>query len=182
MEGAACTMSRCQRCHTPNGEDAVTCRACGQELNHIPRAHRPTSVPYSAVVRAAPLAPQPAMLHVDPRHMAPQVSQLVITLTLTSGDRYILSGKNDYTIGRLGPSGFSPDVDLTDVFGFEAGVSRRHILIHIRANGVFVEDVKSTNETVHNGYRLMPEQWYPLRDGDELRLGAIVLNVSFGHL
>lgn len=122
------------------------------------------------------------MMRVDPGRMTPQVSQLVIALTLTSGDRYILSGKNDYMIGRLGPSGLPPDVDLTDVYGFEAGVSRRHIIIHIRANGVFVEDANSKNETVHNGYRLMPEQWYPLRDGDELRLGAIVLNVSFGHL
>jgi predicted component of type VI protein secretion system len=25
----------------------------------------------------------------------------------------------------------------------------------------------------------MPQQWYPLRDGDELRLGAIILHVSF---
>ncbi len=182
VEGAACEMNTCQRCHTHNIEDAVMCRTCGQELKHIPRAHRPTSIPYSAVIHSAPVAPQPAALQTDLRRMTPHLGPLVIALILTSGDRYFLSGKSDYVIGRLGPSGFPPDVDLSDVFAFEAGVSRQHAMIHVRANGVFVEDLGSTNETVHNGYRLMPEQWYPLRDGDELRLGAIILNVSFGHL
>jgi hypothetical protein len=33
--------------------------------------------------------------------------------------------------------------------------------------------------SVHNGYRLLPQQWYPLHDGDVLMLGAITLHVSF---
>jgi pSer/pThr/pTyr-binding forkhead associated (FHA) protein len=109
----------------------------------------------------------------------PQTTPVVIVLTLPNGERFALRGKSEYTIGRLGADQARPDVDLARSYGYEAGVSRQHIMIHSRMDGVFVEDLESRNETVHNGYRLLPQQWYPLRDGDELRLGAIILHVSF---
>ena len=98
---------------------------------------------------------------------------------MANGQRFRLKGKADYTVGRLSDGHLPPDVDLASYYGFEAGVSREHVMIHIRPEGVFVEDRESRNETVHNGYRLLPKQWYPLHEGDELRLGAIVLYVSF---
>ena len=66
-------------------------------------------------------------------------------------------------------------------YGYEAGVSREHLAIHVRREGVFIEDMDSRNETIHNGFRLLPRQWYPLRDNDEIRLGAIVLHVDFQY-
>lgn len=91
----------------------------------------------------------------------------------------MLQGKDDYLIGRDDGTRKTPDVDLASVDGLTAGVSRVHLMIHTRPNGVFVEDLESRNLTVHNGYRLAPQQWYPLHDGDELKLGAITLYVSF---
>ena len=102
----------------------------------------------------------------------------IITLRTVNGRRFRLDGKSEYTIGRASPEQPRPDVDLSEAHGLEAGVSREHLKIRVDADGVFVQDLVSTNETVQNGYRLMPQQWYPLRDGDELRLGAIILYVS----
>jgi pSer/pThr/pTyr-binding forkhead associated (FHA) protein len=56
-------------------------------------------------------------------------------------------------------------------------VSRQHAAIHVEPEGVFIEDLESLNETIRNGYRLLPRQRYPLTDGDELRLGSIVVLV-----
>lgn len=104
---------------------------------------------------------------------------MYIALEQPNGYRYILQGKWDYTIGRSSVHEEPPDADLSDAYGFEAGVSRRHVMIHVRDNGIFLEDLDSLNETVHNGFRLAPGQWYSLRSGDEIRLGAIILNIIF---
>jgi pSer/pThr/pTyr-binding forkhead associated (FHA) protein len=109
----------------------------------------------------------------------PQPVPPVIALHLPNGQRFVLSGKHEYTIGRVSTDHPQPDVDPTAFYDHGAGVSREHIKIRVDADGVFVQDLVSTNETVHNGYRLMPQQWYPLHDGDELRLGAILLFVTF---
>jgi len=99
-----------------------------------------------------------------------------VRIRLTNGKTFELSGKTSYVIGRTDPqTGETPDVDLADWNGAANGVSRRHAIIHVGPSGVFIEDTKSLNETIHNDYRLLPGQRYPLADGDNLRLGAITL-------
>jgi pSer/pThr/pTyr-binding forkhead associated (FHA) protein len=110
--------------------------------------------------------------------MASGSNGVAIALTIPGVNTYLLAGQSDYLVGRPGTNNTQPDVDLSEEYGADSSVSRRHVMIHVRADGVFVEDLESTNETIHNGYRLRPQQWYPLLDGDELRLGAVVLNVS----
>jgi pSer/pThr/pTyr-binding forkhead associated (FHA) protein len=105
-----------------------------------------------------------------------------IVLQLASSQSFTLRGKTDYVVGRIGVGREPPDVDLAPWYGYEGGVSREHMAIHVRQEGVFVEDLDSRNETIHNGFRLMPLQWYPLRDGDEIRLGAITLRASLYYV
>ena len=100
-----------------------------------------------------------------------------IRLRLMNGKAFELAGKVDYVIGRRDPNMPAPDVDLTDWNGAASGVSRQHAAIHVSAEGVSIEDLESLNETIRNGYRLLPHQRYPLQDGDELRLGSISLLV-----
>jgi FHA domain-containing protein/zinc ribbon protein len=100
-----------------------------------------------------------------------------IRLRLMNGKTFELVGKQDYVIGRRDPNGQMPDVDLSDWNGAACGVSRMHAAIHVTAEGVLIEDLESLNETIRNGYRLLPRQRYPLQDGDELRLGSISLLV-----
>jgi hypothetical protein len=72
-----------------------------------------------------------------------------------------------------------PDVDLTPDSAVACGVSRRHARIHLRDDGVYIEDQGSTNGTFINGERLFPSRLYPLEHGDMLQLGQLKLAVIF---
>jgi pSer/pThr/pTyr-binding forkhead associated (FHA) protein len=102
-----------------------------------------------------------------PRHAS-------VSLRLNNGKRFELKGKAAYLIGRHDEaSGIHPDLDLTPYGAFEQGVSRAHAMIHVRPDGCFIEDLGSTNETLWNFHRLLPRQLYALKDGDQLRFGAL---------
>jgi pSer/pThr/pTyr-binding forkhead associated (FHA) protein len=84
----------------------------------------------------------------------------------------------DTIIGRRDPTtGIIPDLDLTPYSGYQMGISRRHVTVRIRNKQVEVVDLGSRNGTHLNGHRLEPQQPVPLRDGDEMRLGKIVLRL-----
>jgi predicted amidophosphoribosyltransferase len=68
-----------------------------------------------------------------------------------------------------------PDIDLTTYGGDRYGVSRQHIRLVSRSGRVFVEDLRSTNFTFLNKDKLPPGELHELSDGDELRLGGLVL-------
>ena len=87
---------------------------------------------------------------------------------------------NDTIIGRTGhPSEAQPDVNLDQFDAQEEGVSRRHIRLRRADTLVFVTDLGSTNGTQLNGERLKPDVEYPLRDGDQLKLGNLKVTVLF---
>ena len=85
------------------------------------------------------------------------------------------------TMGRVDPdTGESPVVDLKDCKAIEKGVSRRHASIIRRDTGTLsLVDQDSDNGTYLNGQKLVPNQPRILRDGDEIRLGHLVLYVRF---
>jgi pSer/pThr/pTyr-binding forkhead associated (FHA) protein len=85
------------------------------------------------------------------------------------------------TIGRVDPdTGEAPAVDLIDHKAVEKGVSRRHASIIRRDTGsLSLVDQESDNGTFLNGQRLVPNQPRILRDGDEIRLGHLILYVRF---
>jgi pSer/pThr/pTyr-binding forkhead associated (FHA) protein len=85
------------------------------------------------------------------------------------------------TIGRLDPdTGEAPVIDLNDYKAVEKGVSRRHAAIIRRDTGsLSLVDQDSDNGTFLNGQKLVPNQPRILRDGDEIRLGHLLLYVRF---
>lgn len=176
-------MLTCQHCQTQTQDGAIFCDLCGHELTPVSQRVGWTHPPvFGANMPATPVAPMPQARITGggaPVRVAARAAERIITLHVANGPRFSLSGKSDYLIGRASADSGRPDVDLGAAMGKEAGVSRRHLMLHVRPDGVFVEDLESRNETVHNGYRLLPQQWYPLRDGDELRLGATIIYVSF---
>lgn len=172
-------MNSCPHCGTQCADAARFCIGCGRTLEPLQVAYaRPTAQPAAGQRPSAPFAPTPPAPSGAGRRMAPGSNDVTIALTNPGVNTYLLTGQSDYLVGRPGANNTYPDVDLSEELGAESSVSRRHVMIHVRADGVFVEDLESTNETIHNGFRLRPEQWYPLLDGDELRLGAVVLHVS----
>ncbi len=83
-------------------------------------------------------------------------------------------------LGRIDPmQEIYPDVDLTDDKAIEYGVSRMHACIFRRGNVVAVEDLASTNGTLLNGKRLSPYLPEYIRDGDQIQLGRLLIDVYF---
>jgi pSer/pThr/pTyr-binding forkhead associated (FHA) protein len=68
---------------------------------------------------------------------------------------------------------------LTSDGGLKKGVSRRHAKITRRGNKVFIEDLGSMNGTFLNRKKLTPYLPQVLKNGDELQLGGLILQVSF---
>lgn len=144
----------------------------------LPRADATPAMPVPTQPRAQASNGIPYKLQADNQaHPAGVATKWRIRLRLMNGKAFELAGKNDYVIGRRDPNAPTPDVDLTDWNGAASGVSRQHAAIHVSSEGVSIEDLESLNETIRNGYRLLPHQRYPLQDGDELRLGSISLLV-----
>jgi pSer/pThr/pTyr-binding forkhead associated (FHA) protein len=72
-------------------------------------------------------------------------------------------------------SGIFPDIDLDQHGGQDAGVGRRHAQLILQGGQVFIEDLDSVNGTVLNRQKIAPRQPQPINDGDEIRLGKMVL-------
>ena len=86
----------------------------------------------------------------------------------------------ELVIGRMDPdTGQSPDIDLENFGGTEKGVSRRHATIIRKDGSLNLVDAGSHNGTYLNGQRLIAHQPRVLRDGDDIRLGFLVLRVKF---
>ena len=85
------------------------------------------------------------------------------------------------TVGRVSdiPDDSRPDVDLSPFGAGDKGVSRKHIKIKRKNILVYVADLGSTNGTLLNGRRLIPNAERLLRNGDELQLGRLKVKVKF---
>lgn len=90
--------------------------------------------------------------------------------------------EKDLILGRASQdTDTQPDLDLTPYGAAFHGVSRRHLKIMKREHSLHIMDLGSTNGTYLNGAQLYAGQPRVLREGDELRLGTLVVGVFFEH-
>ncbi len=78
-------------------------------------------------------------------------------------------------LGRASEAeGYRPDFDMTF---YDEGdyVSRRHAHIITGEGGYFITDLGSSNGTTVNGQPLQPQRAYPLRNGDRIQVGLVVI-------
>jgi pSer/pThr/pTyr-binding forkhead associated (FHA) protein len=93
---------------------------------------------------------------------------------------FTFKDKEEIVLGRSDISDkVLPDVDLAAHRGGLLGVSRRHALIRQTDSDYQIEDQNSINGTRVNKTRLMPEQPYPLENGDQVQLGQLILFIYF---
>jgi len=76
-------------------------------------------------------------------------------------------------------SGTKPTVDLSSHGGLEKGVSRLHASIRRGEGVISLVDLDSSNGTFLNGQRLISHQPRILRDGDEVRMGKLIMHIYF---
>jgi pSer/pThr/pTyr-binding forkhead associated (FHA) protein len=91
----------------------------------------------------------------------------------------IPSGSQSVVIGREDPvSGVFPDLDLDPHGGHEAGVGRRHAQLIMQNGQIFIEDLDSVNGTAVNKQRIEARKPHPIQNGDEIRLGKMILTYA----
>lgn len=85
-------------------------------------------------------------------------------------------------LGRtVGSDDESTYLDLSGFEPTELGVSRQHARFDLKDYSLYVVDLASTNGTYLNGLRILPNQRRIVRDGDEIRLGRLRLQILFTH-
>lgn len=173
-------MTKCIHCGHENPETEIICIHCGLLMTIKPDGDLPEATPpkdgvtrrldnaaeASAVPRwgTARLGNERKLL----LHVRGQDHPLVVNLT----DQLILGRYNDET-------NETPEVNLEPYDARSLGVSRRHAAIVVEDDGLKVMDLGSQNATYINGQKLFAQQSRILRDGDELRLGNMVIRVNF---
>lgn len=175
----------CPQCGAPVEPGSVFCDMCGARLavGPAPAPQPPTPPPLYPPPGPTPV-PAPGYPPVPGPTPAPYpppypTAGAVSGKLVVQGTNAVLPfppGKSEILIGREDPvSNIFPDIDLTPHGGDEGGVSRRHARIFAQGNQIFIEDLNSTNYTYVNQQKLTPGQPYPLKDGDEVRLGKVRL-------
>jgi FHA domain len=162
----------CRYCSKPNPAHQVVCHACGRLLMRARQSQDMQAIDTSSDrYRKYEFFGESSVLN------------LRVSETGKLYEVYPQKSKIEVLIGRV-TNNSNPDVDLGDQGGDKRGVSRVHLSVRYDSSQrtISVIDLSSANGTFINGQRLYPNEVRILRHNDELRLGKLVLNVSFSHV
>ena len=158
----------CPNCQSVNDVDAKVCERCGRVFAG---GEKLETIPVSDLI---PPVERPSTGTEDLRfgtvalHVMGEKSPIIVD----AQDAPIILGRNVFGED-------APTIDLTNYHGRLLGVSRHHAAIHMTDDGYTLEDLNSSNGTWLNDVRLFSNRPVPLRNGDMLRLGQLVLFVHF---
>jgi hypothetical protein len=162
------------------------CPACERPIQEID----PKICPFCGALIVLPSVPETRALNEGEsdddsviRLGTSHFGQTMLLIELREADKQFLIDPeqvNELVIGRRDPfTGETPAIDLTQYEALDQGVSRKHATIVRRGTSLQIVDSGTPNGSFLNGQRLIPSQPRILRDGDELRLGKIILHISF---
>jgi pSer/pThr/pTyr-binding forkhead associated (FHA) protein len=164
-------MIRCIECGSNQLVGALFCTECGAFLVEQITKGKTAILPFSEFAVHAPPPPltqEELETAVTPHH---------ITIVIPSSRRRLQLELHDViNVGRADTES-TPELDLSQDDGAEKGVSRLHARIKSVKKGIVLIDLESTNGTTLNTYRLPPNQPYPLKNGDEIRFGDLLLHI-----
>jgi hypothetical protein len=158
-------MIKCPFCNSTYPENTLFCEECG---SYLAPGNEQATDPLSSRAGGE-----------DEGDRVGSDAYKTLVLTVEDAGRIELPLSKEVVLGRLDPGrAIFPDVDLSSEEGMDKGVSRRHARISRREGQVFLEDLNSLNGTFLNATRLVPELPYPLKDGDQVQLGKLVLTIN----
>jgi hypothetical protein len=165
------TEIKCPNCGKFNPRKEVVCYSCGQLLEQTAQETR-------ALAETNDLSYSEDFFGQD--------SVMMLRVRATDHAFTIRPQKSDHemVIGRSAAgSPVVPDIDLAMDGGEKLGVSRLHLSIRYdnKSHTLSVLDMGSANGSYINGQRLHPHEVRVLRDQDEIRLGKMMMVVSFQH-
>ena len=165
-------MISCHVCHASVYYGTLFCPEC------CARVSEDTSSPTNALPasKAAEfIPPKPT----ESSH-APLTSEDRIALMVAGNNVGIpLFGQQEYILGRAEKGqAVIPDIDLNRFGAHEKGVSRLHCHLRFEGNSLLAIDLGSANGTFINDNRVLPDHPAMLSDGDILRLGNLIIEVT----
>lgn len=163
----------CPFCSSENREGTLFCESCGQSL---------FSEAAQGVVSTKQLNNPPEELGGKATWGTARFDRhsSIIVHIRDAPEPILLQPAQETVLGRFDQaSGTAPDLDLTPYGALEKGVSRMHAAVRRGEDTLTLVDLGSVNGTHLNGQRLIPNQPRVLRDGDEIRLGKLVMHVYF---
>lgn len=166
------TVMNCPDCKRDNNADAKICVYCGAPLVDVAAATSTRSLNDTDFEEGTP---RWGSARFNARsNLVIGVDGEVRTFT------YDADEISELIIGRQDPkSGDAPEVDLSQYAALEKGVSRRHASIIRKDGSLYLVDNASANGTFLNGQRVVANQPRVLRDGDDIRLGHLVIRITF---
>jgi pSer/pThr/pTyr-binding forkhead associated (FHA) protein len=104
-----------------------------------------------------------------------------VLLLVDNGLRRLeLHNETSFLLGRFSRSKpRSNHIDLSPFGAQDRGVSRIHAQIHMEDNKLYITDMDSTNGTFVDGIRLQAHHPQLLRQGSELTLGRLRMQVMY---
>lgn len=163
----------CNNCGRSNIGGTVFCELCGIQLEQKDASFEKI-ISNPALIRF----PHPPSTVATSHTMSKIAIEMIGKLTLNDEREYILTGKDEFLIGRADKmAGIMPDIDLTET-DKEMVTSRKHSRILRKGDVYLVEDLNSVNFTYLNGKILSPKTPTVLDDGDVIRIGKLYLVFS----
>lgn len=165
-------MYTCPYCGCNNRPGTLFCDDCGVELDETAKHETVSSRTMATTVFSQQPPASGGTEPLDYAAVLLYVRDADYPISLEPNTRVIL-GRSDLR------GAHNPDIDLTAFGAHNKGVSRLHAIVTCTPGAVTIADNGSTNGVFINGHRILPEQDYPLRDGDEIHLGQMVAHVYF---
>lgn len=167
----------CHFCGRINRVGEVMCHACGRLLDLSQQIDQSTRIlrQTGELAYSDEFFGDDFVLSLKVRGSSEADQQNVYEIRPQDADREVTIGRSAYG------SEVAPDIDLSEHNAEGRGVSRIHLSLRYDPGEhvLHVADLGSANGTFVNGQRLHRNESRVLRNGDELRLGKLVMNVKF---
>lgn len=165
-------MITCSVCRNRELEGELFCSECGARLPSGPPVATSTAA-FAETSRIRESARVPSTAFDSLR--SGQIGLLIDGAAKT----IVLEGRPEYILGREGSEQLVPDLNLNPYGAREKGVSRVHAALRHDRTQLLLIDLGSTNGTRLNGKPLAAHQPARVENGDEIRLGKLMLRINF---
>ncbi len=172
---------QCPACGAENLPDSRFCANCGIVMEPVVEEELPEPEPEPEPEPAEEAetlveeTPEPVAEEAIPEAPAP-IGRARFIVRDSGAEITLPTAEGEYIIGREDPvSGVFPTVDMNPHDGENLGVSRRHAQLSVDAGLYFIQDLDSTNYTFLDRKKLAPFTPAALSNGDEVRLGKLVM-------
>jgi len=166
-------MIKCAYCQHKNVEGSLFCEDCGFAIWKSEKQQQLTAQINNDVSDTSVKAGWGTSTFQEGNEIVVHIRDAGNPILINMALEEVLFGRVDEA------SGTKPTLDLSPHGGLEKGVSRIHAAIRRGEGVISLVDLDSSNGTYLNGQRLASHQPRILRDGDEVRMGKLIMHIYF---